>query len=148
MLRDERGPVVFMHRDSGKARQLRANPHACLSWFWPRYEMQVVVEARARFLPAQDAEDIWSHRPRDSKLWAWASDQTQSAAGVERLKQRMHGLRQRFGSERIPMPDHWCGVLLEPEVLSIWPSGFQRMAARERHERGDDGRWTSRSLNP
>lgn len=141
-------PVVFVNRSSGKSQQLIDNPACCLSFFWPRLEVQAILEADGRPIGQADCDRLWAKRPRDSQLGAWASRQRGAAVGREALRDRVRALNRRFSSERIPRPEHWIGFYLQPLRLTIWPSGWHRLFERVRYERQADGRWRARDLNP
>lgn len=147
-LSDDRGPCVFVNRNSGKARQMAANPYACLSYFWPRLEVQAIVDARAEPLADEDSDRLWAHRSRDSQVGAWASLQNGTAVGNDTLSGRAADLRKRFSLDAVPRPRDWTAFCLHPETVTIWPSGWHRLRTRHRWMRPGDGDWVLAELNP
>jgi pyridoxamine 5'-phosphate oxidase len=75
--RDESGFVFYSNYDSRKGRELAANPHAALVFYWDALGRQVRVEGKVqRITPAESAVYIAS-RPRGSQLSALASPQSE-----------------------------------------------------------------------
>src|SRR6476620_11119464 len=82
------GFVFFTNYHSAKARELAANPNACLVFFWPQLERQVRVEGVVNKTPAVESRDYFATRPRGSQIGAWASPQSEVISGREVLEQR------------------------------------------------------------
>ena len=115
---------------------------------------QVAVRGRAERLPRAESEAYFASRPRAAQIGAWASQQSQEVTREE-LDARVAALTEHFGAdEPIPMPDHWGGYVLVPEVVEFWVGRFSRLHDRieyRRHAPGglDDGAaWTRRRLSP
>src|SRR6478609_6287597 len=73
---DTRGLVFYTHRTSRKGRQLAAQPHAALTFFWDVLERQVRVLGRVGSPTDAESDDYFHSRPRRSQLGAIVSNQS------------------------------------------------------------------------
>jgi pyridoxamine 5'-phosphate oxidase len=144
---DARGFLFFTNRASRKGRELAENPFAALVIHWPASRQQVRVEGRVE--PASDAESdaYFASRPRESKLGAWASQQSEPLASREELEARLRELDARY-PDAIPRPPHWGGYRVVPERIELWFAGAARLHDRFAYQRSADGGWTMTRLNP
>ena len=73
---DERGFVFYTNTESNKGRELAANPKAALVFHWKSLRRQ--IRARGPVTPVSEAEAdaYFASRPRDSRIGAWASQQS------------------------------------------------------------------------
>ena len=143
---DERGFLFFTNRESRKGRELEANPFAALAIHWPASQQQVRVEGHVERASESESDAYFESRPRDSKLGAWASQQSRPLASREELESRVHELAQRWPGA-IPRPPHWGGYRVVPDRIELWFAGAARLHDRFLYERDGAG-WTMTRLNP
>jgi pyridoxamine 5'-phosphate oxidase len=145
---DEQGFVFFSNYDSQKGRELAANPHAALLFYWDSLGRQVrVTGAVARTSPSETETYVRS-RPRDSQLSALASPQSETVANRSALEQRVTELKREFGDGELPLPANWGGFRLAMESVEFWQQRNDRLHDRLRYRRGDDGAWAIERLAP
>ncbi|MBI3269319.1 MAG: pyridoxamine 5'-phosphate oxidase [Planctomycetes bacterium] len=142
---DPRGFVFFTHRTSRKGRELEANPHAALAFYWERLGRQVRVEGRVAPVAPEEADAYWSTRPRESRLGALASRQSRPLARRRDLLARVARLERRYAGREIPRPAHWIGFRLVPDAIEFWTQGKHRLHHRERFTRAGAAGKRSRS---
>jgi pyridoxamine 5'-phosphate oxidase len=145
---DARGFGFFTNYESRKARELAANPCASLTFPWHALERQVNVEGRVSKLPRAEAEAYFKLRPRESRLGAWASNQSQVIPGRDALEARMKQLNAQYSGEDIPLPPNWGGYVLAPERIEFWQGRPSRLHDRLRYSRQPDGSWKIERLSP
>ena len=145
---DARGFSFFTNYESRKARELAANPRASLTFPWHALERQVNIEGRVSKLPRTEAEAYFKLRPRDSRLGAWASNQSQVLPGRDALEARMKQLAAQYPGEDIPPPPHWGGYVLAPERIEFWQGRPSRLHDRLRYSRQPNGGWKIERLSP
>jgi pyridoxamine 5'-phosphate oxidase len=148
---DARGFVFYTNHDSRKGRELRANPRAALLFFWKALGedgVQVRVEGEVEIVAAAEADAYFASRPRDSRLGAWASQQSEALDSRETFEQRFDEVRQRYEGVHVPRPPHWGGFRVVPQSIEIWRGARFRLHERYLYERGAEGVWTKRMLYP
>jgi pyridoxamine 5'-phosphate oxidase len=137
----------YTNYTSRKGRELAANPYAALVFRWVVTERQVVVAGEVSRLSAEESDAYFASRPRESRISAWASDQSAELASREELVQRVREVEARFAGLEVPRPEQWGGYLLEPRSIELWQQGRHRLHDRCLYVReGDD--WRRTRLSP
>lgn len=144
---DRHGFVWYTNLESRKSRELEANPHAALLFWFDRLERQVRVEGHVEKVGDAVADAYFATRPRASQIGAWASPQSQPLADRAALDLRQQAAEARFASGPIHRPPHWGGFRLVPRALEFWQGGRARLHDRFRFGRDGEG-WTRERLAP
>jgi pyridoxamine 5'-phosphate oxidase len=144
---DERGFVFFTNYESRKGQELAANPQAALAFYWAPLERQVRVEGLVERASAEESDRYFETRPLDSRLGAWASDQSQVIPHRQTLERRIEELRARF-PDRVPRPPHWGGYRVMPLSIEFWQGRPGRLHDRLRYVRLGTGAWQVQRLAP
>src|SRR5688500_13533002 len=118
---DARGFVFYTHLDGRKGRELQANPHAALVFYWPRVRLgvQVRVEGAVEIVSDAEADAYFASRPRGSQLGAWASKQSEKLASRETFEQRLAQIEEEFEGREVPRPLRWTGLRVRPEKIEF-----------------------------
>jgi pyridoxamine 5'-phosphate oxidase len=145
---DPEGFVFNTSYESRKGRELQANPHVALVFFWPELERQVRVTGVASRVTRAESEAYFLSRPRGSRLGAWASAQSEVIADRSILEARLAEIEARFPTGEIPLPPFWGGYRVEPELIEFWQGRLSRLHDRLRYSRRSDGGWTIERLAP
>jgi pyridoxamine 5'-phosphate oxidase len=170
-IRPQPGYVCFYgNYESRKGAELEANPRAAAVMYWPTMRRQVRVEGLVlRVSPAQ-SDTYFASRPWQSRIGAWASEQSAPVASHSALIAAFERAAQRFGVPAsnqwgpdtpdpgvlIPRPPHWGGWQLWAEAVELWVEGRSRLHDRARWTRAlvlgaegyDAGPWSATRLNP
>lgn len=117
---DRRGFVFYTNLESQKGGQLAENPHAALCFHWKSLRRQVRVEGPAMPVTAQEADDYFQSRHRDSRIGAWASQQSRPMEGRWELEKRVAMFVAKFNIGHIPRPPHWSGYRIVPQRIEFW----------------------------
>jgi len=144
---DHDGFVFFTNYHSAKAEQLDANPYAALVFYWSQLDRQVRVEGSVVRTSAQESQEYFRTRPRESQIGAWASAQSQAISSRAALEQRAQELEAMYSDREVDCPDYWGGYRLHPERIEFWKSRIGRLHDRILYERVSDG-WTITRLAP
>lgn len=145
---DDRGFTFFTNYDSNKGKNIAANPHAALVFFWPELERQVRIEGLIEKVTAQESDDYYLNRPRGSRLGAWASPQSsviENRAVLEANEKKYH---EHFEGKEIHRPEHWGGYRLLPNRIEFWQGRPSRLHDRICFEADASGKWQKFRLAP
>ena len=150
---DDRGFTFFTNLESRKSRELRANPHASVTFPWYAQHRQVVVVGRVVELDRDEVLAYFRSRPHESQLGAWASRQSMILPSRDELDRRWDELHAQYppGTE-VPLPDFWGGWLLKPATIEFWQGRPSRLHDRLRFvgagSLGDASAWSVERLSP
>lgn len=141
------GFTFFTNTASRKGRALAGEPACALLFPWHPLERQIRVEGAATPLSEAEVAAYFSSRPHGAQLGAWASPQSEAIAGREELERRYAEAEERFGEGDVPVPEHWGGYRVRPDVFEFWQGRSDRLHDRIRYERDGEG-WTRTRLAP
>jgi len=144
---DEKGFVFFTNYESAKARDLAANPHACLLAFWAELERQVRITGRVIKTSADESDQYFQSRPFESQIGAWASAQSTTIAARATLESRYAELTAKYAGGPVPLPPFWGGYRVAPETIEFWQGRKSRLHDRLLYSRAG-GAWTRSRLAP
>ena len=161
--------VFYTNYLSAKGRQLKDNPRAAAVLHWDALHRQVRLEGPVSQAPASDSDAYFASRAWQSRIGAWASEQSEPIASRGLLLDAVQETARRFGAPTpgspgaddslkvtIPRPPHWGGYRLWPEVVELWVEGAARIHDRARWTRkvsaaGSSfrtGPWSATRLQP
>ena len=115
--------TFYTNYESRKGNELK-NPFAALCFYWDPLGKQVRIEGTVRKTSRAAAQEYFDTRPRDSRLGAWASQQSQTIPSRVYLETKFEEAAQKFPGEKIPVPDYWGGYELNPnriEFMTVRP---------------------------
>ena len=144
---DNDGFVFYTNYRSAKARELEANPHAALVFYWSQFDRQVRVEGPVERVSTEESRAYFKTRPRESQIGAWASPQSNVIENREVLDARVAELEQLYDDREIECPEHWGGYRLKPMRIEFWKGRLGRLHDRIVYER-DRENWKISRLAP
>jgi len=140
------GFVFYTNYESRKARDLAANPNAVLHFFWPELERQIIINGKVGKTSREESEAYFASRPTDSKIGAWASNQSSRLASRDALEKSFEEMQIKFG-EDVPLPSFWGGFRLVPDRFEYWQGRASRLHDRICYELTGSG-WEIFRLSP
>lgn len=140
------GFVFYTNYESRKARDLAANPNAVLHFFWPELERQIIINGHVEKTSHEESETYFASRPIDSKIGAWASNQSSKISSRDALEKRFEEMQTKFG-DNVPLPPFWGGFRLVPERFEFWQGRASRLHDRISYESTESG-WKIFRLSP
>ncbi|HHS95992.1 MAG TPA: pyridoxamine 5'-phosphate oxidase [Phaeodactylibacter sp.] len=146
---DEKGFVFYTNYHSRKGKELLENPHAAMVFHWAALERQVRIEGKISLLPDEESDRYYQSRPRDSRIGAWASPQSEVIKNRSVLEEKVKDLQKKYTEENpIPRPAHWGGYRLCPTMIEFWQGRASRLHDRFRYTRDENGTWKIERLAP
>jgi pyridoxamine 5'-phosphate oxidase len=145
---DSRGVVFFTNYTSSKSHELSATRYASATFPWYSLQRQAHVRGTVEKVDPAETAAYWASRPRESQLGAWASPQSVVVSGRSSLDASLANIQRQFaGSDVVPVPPHWGGWRIRPEVVEFWQGRRNRMHDRLRYRLVRDG-WKVERLGP
>lgn len=141
------GFVFNTNKESRKGRQLAENPRAAISFVWKKLDRQVNILGSVTDVSDIDSDQYFALRPREARIGAWASPQSQVIAGREVLEARVREFEERYPGDVVPRPPGWGGYRLVPHEFEFWQGRRFRLHDRFRYLRNGDT-WTIERLAP
>lgn len=153
----------YTNLTSRKGAELQANPRAAVVFHWDHRHRQVRVEGRVEPASAADNDAYFKTRPWQSRLGAWASQQSQPVASRAALAAAVAEQAKRFDipyagpgspepegvTAEVPRPPHWGGFRLVADAVELWVEGEFRIHDRARWTRAGSGQpWSVTRLQP
>jgi len=162
--------VFYSNYRSRKGRELESNPRAAVVFHWDHRHRQVRAEGRVELLSAAESDAYFRSRAWQSRLGAWASQQSQPVGSRADLAAGVAAAARRFGipyagpgfaeptnvALDVPRPAHWGGYRLYLDAVELWVEGEFRIHDRARWTRAlperpaalSDAPWSVTRLQP
>ena len=161
--------TFYTNYHSRKGRELQANPRAAIVMHWDQLHRQVRVEGRIVRASAAESDAYFATRNWQSRLGAWASQQSEPIGSRAELLRNVAKTalrlalpvpggdeRERDPGLRIARPPHWGGLQLWAEAVELWVEGSARIHDRARWQRTltagaagfEPGPWSVTRLQP
>ena len=145
---DAHGFVFYTNYRSAKAKELDGNPQAALVFYWVGLDRQVRVEGTVGRVSAEESDEYFKTRPRESQLGALASPQSEVIESREVLEESLHKFEEDYRDREVERPSHWGGYRLKPERIEFWENRPGRLHDRIAYDLQPDGSWTIKRLAP
>lgn len=144
---DERGFVFYTNVDSAKGEELAGQPKAAAVFHWKSLGRQIRLRGPVARVSDEEADAYFVSRPRDSRIGAWASQQSRPLESRFALEKAVAVQVARFGLGDIPRPSYWTGFRIAPTALEFWQDKPFRLHERVRFTQTAEG-WQRSRLYP
>lgn len=144
---DERGFVFYTNLKSRKSEEITQNQNVAGCFYWMSLEKQVRIEGGVEQVDDAQADAYFATRPRDSRIGAWVSKQSQPLKERNILLQSISEAMARFDGVDVPRPPFWSGWRIIPRRIEFWQQGDFRLHERELFVRNGDS-WEISALYP
>lgn len=145
---DKKGFVFYTNYNSRKGTEINENSNAALLFFWAELERQVRIEGVLTKQTAEESDQYFNTRPRESKLGAWSSEQSKKIESREILDRAYENNSKKFQDKEISRPDFWGGYLLSPTMLEFWQGRPGRLHDRILYTLSSNSTWLIDRLSP
>ncbi len=143
------GFVFYTNFEGVKGRELAATPKAAFVIHWKSLRRQVRVRGPVERVAEAQADAYYASRSLQSRLGAWASDQSRPLASRAALMAKVARVTAAKGTNP-GRPPHWGGLRIRPLEIELWADGAFRLHDRFRftRESATARTWTAQRLNP
>ena len=145
---DNRGFTFFTNYNSHKGQELEHTPQAALVFWWGELERQIRIEGSIEKVDTEESDGYFSLRPWESRLGAWASQQSEVIESRDILEKRLEKLKSEYADLTVPRPPYWGGFRLIPDRLEFWQGRPSRLHDRLCYRRSKEGQWLRERLSP
>lgn len=142
------GFVFYTNYDSRKGKALVDNPKACLHFFWPGLERQIIIKATLEKVADNLSDGYFSSRPRGSQLGAWVSPQSMEIPNKDFLENRLLEIEKKWEGKEVARPTNWGGFLAKPYEIEFWQGRPNRLHDRILYTLTNDFDWKISRLAP
>jgi pyridoxamine 5'-phosphate oxidase len=146
---DERGFVFYTNFESQKGQEILATEKAALCFHWKSLRRQVRVRGPVEQVSKEEADGYFASRPRDSRIGAWASQQSRPLESRFALETAVATYTARYAIGEVPRPPHWSGFRVKPVSIEFWHDRPFRLHDRVVFRRSAPGdTWSKAKLYP
>lgn len=144
---DDKGFVFYTNSHGRKGRELEENPQAALCFYWPQLGRQVRVEGKVELVSAEEADKYFATRPVQSRIGAWASEQSQPMKDKSVILKKIALYTAKWATGQVERPPYWNGYRVIPDYVEFWQEGEFRIHTRNVYFSSSDG-WRTVLLQP
>ena len=145
---DNDGFVFYTNLNSHKSKAIKENRNTSICFHWKSLLRQVTIIGTTSQVSDKEADDYFKSRPYDSRIGAWASDQSSILNNREDLSSSIKKYKSQFKDKKnVPRPKHWSGWRLKPHEIEFWLNGENRIHERLKYFKRKNN-WEKVLLNP
>jgi len=116
-----KGFVFYTNLNSPKSHELKENPKAAMCFHWKSFNRQIKIIGSVTQVDDREADLYFNSRPYESRISAWASDQSNSMKERSELLKKIEDFKKKYKDEKnVPRPPHWSGWCLRPSSIEFW----------------------------
>lgn len=143
---EERGLLMFTNLNTRKGRDLRANPRAAMTFYWPAVFRQTNITGHVELTSDEESDALWAARCLPGQVATLVSRQGARLDDHERLVALAAELTA--AGSPVVRPGGHRGVVLVPETVEFWFGRADRLHHRLHYARTAAGGWESWLLQP
>lgn len=142
------GFIFYTNYESRKGKAIEKNHKACLHFFWPNLERQIIIKANVERIAENLSDGYFHSRPKGSQLGAAVSPQSQVIPNREFLEVKLKDLEKEYENSEVPRPENWGGYIAKPYEIEFWQGRPNRLHDRIIYELVDGLDWKISRLAP
>jgi pyridoxamine 5'-phosphate oxidase len=131
----------YFHTDahSRKTAQIAANPRVALSFLWPGFSRQLVVQGLAEVAPAEEIASAYRGRSPYLQQLAWQNTAEFAQLPIDERRERWATFLATHASG-FEQPGGWVGFRVRPTRMTFWASNPDT-ASRRTEYTADGASW-------
>lgn len=138
----------YTNYESAKGRELAENGKAAMVLHWKSLRRQLRVRGQVHREDGPDADAYYASRGLQSRLGAWASQQSRPLKSRATLMAEVAKVTVKQGPNP-SRPPFWGGFRIVPSEIEFWADGAHRLHDRFVWRRdGAENDWEIQRLNP
>jgi pyridoxamine 5'-phosphate oxidase len=131
-----KGFVFYTNLNSSKSNDLKENSKAAMCFHWKSFNRQIRILGSVTQVDVREADLYFNSRSYESKISAWASDQSKPMKQRSELLKKIEDLNEKYKDEKnVPRPPHWSGWCLKPSSIEFWLHKDNRIHERLRYNK-------------
>ena len=131
-----KGFVFYTNLNSSKSNELKENSKAAMCFHWKSFNRQIRILGSVTQVDVREADLYFNSRSYESKISAWASDQSKPMKQRSELLKKIEDLNEKYKDEKnVPRPPHWSGWCLKPSSIEFWSHKDNRIHERLRYNK-------------
>jgi pyridoxamine 5'-phosphate oxidase len=144
----QKGFVFYTNFNSPKSLDLKINPKAAMCFHWKSLQRQVRISGKVTQVEDKEADAYFNSRPYESRIGAWASDQSKEMKEREEFLKKIKEFKNKYKDEKnLPRPKHWSGWCLNPLTIEFWLGDQYRIHERLKYNKVSNS-WKKKFLYP
>lgn len=146
---DPDGFVFYTNTESQKGQELIGQPKAAALFHWKSLRRQIRIRGSVALVSDAESDAYFQSRPRDSRIGAWASQQSRPLESRFALETAVAVNTAKYAIGEVPRPAHWSGFRIKPLAIEFWHDRPFRLHDRVVFRRPDDNaQWSKARLYP
>ena len=144
----KKGFVFYTNLNSPKSNDLKKNPKAEMCFHWKRLQRQIRIFGNINQVNDEEADTYFNSRPYESRIGAWASDQSKIMNSRNEFLNKVEEYKKKFKDDKsLPRPKHLSGWCLNPLSIEFWLGDQYRIHERLKYKRVNNN-WKKEILYP
>ena len=117
-----KGFVFYTNYQSQKGKELFHNNKGHLTWYSRTQGVSIRIQGEVQKIDASISDNYFTSRDRNAQISASISKQSETVESREVLDAEFKKFADDYEGKEIPRPDHWGGVIIQPEKVEVWKS--------------------------
>ena len=118
----KKGFIFYTNYQSQKGKELFHNNKGHLTWYSRAQGVSIRIQGEVQKIDASISDNYFASRDRNAQISASISKQSETVESREVLDAEFKKFADDYEGKEIPRPDHWGGVIIQPEKVEVWKS--------------------------